>query len=314
MLVIGSRAMRRAFGGAREALDWDVVAAPEELEALASRLRRLRGVPSTRGKAYFLFEDRPLEVIVATPSSAWSEVLAYPSEAIEMVPALGRVHFASAALLLLLKLSHAHLAPHWEKTVADLDFLASRVALDTGTASLLARLRAVAEEHCGPVKCAFPDRYQLLPEPASCAAACRRRRMVLSFGGSIATATRDGDGSIMRRAPRDDEALPLLRELTMVRAAEELYAEAVARGAGGNESRERRAVDDALRALCTRELGRSVRIPLAPHAEAVRRSVAPGFSIALLERANATGDDAALSLAPGHTGSPRTMSDRYLNP
>ncbi len=95
--------------------------------------------------------------------------------------------------------------------------------------------------------------------------------------------------------------------------AAELYAGGAVRG-GGGESSERRAVDDALRALCTREMGRSVRIALAPHAEAVRRSVAPGFSVALLERANATGDDVALSLAPGPTGSPRTMSDRYLNP
>ncbi len=312
MLVIGSRAMQRAFGGAREALDWDLVATPGELEALASRLRRLPGIPSTRRKAYFLYEGVPLEVIIATPSNAWSEVLAYPSEATETVPALGRLRFASGALLLLLKTAHAHLAPHWEKTVADVDFLASRVALDAGRESLLARMRTVAEEHCGPVMCAFPDRFQVLPEPASSAAAGRRRRMVLSLGGVIAAVTADGSGSIMRRALRDGEALPLLRELTMVRAAEELYAGAPVHGAGG-ESSERHAVDDALRALCTREMGRSVRIALAPHAEAVRRSVAPGFSVALVERANATGDDVALSLARGHAGSRLTMSDRYLN-
>ena len=174
ILVVGSRAMRHAFPTARAALDWDVIATPEQADALRRRLPLLPGFRSrTHDKIFLSLDGTPLEVIVAEPGSAWRALIDRPASAAH-VEGLGAVAFARPSTLLMMKLVHVHLPMQWDKTADDIDALYTRrVRLDEGDLPLVARLRTLAERWQShmPVRSPVSHRVHTLlrqrPMPAS---------------------------------------------------------------------------------------------------------------------------------------------------
>lgn len=277
MLIIGSRALRRSFPDTRVALDWDVVGTTDELAALRGRLEPVYEHAWTKNKAYFVFEERPFEFIVA--SSAWEEVLALGGIH-DHYPGLGTVTYAAPETLLMLKLSHVHLTHHWRKTARDVDLLLSRgVSLTTELEPLLEKLRRHAESRRGADACSFGPPMRVFPDAASPAIESRRRSMLGDSTGRWLDGSRP---HLARALPRSrEDAASFLATLAMVHAVEHDLLPAFGESRPSRRA-ERDAVDSALEALCTDVLGRAVRLSLAPHAELAARKIPTGFAHSLL--------------------------------
>ncbi len=284
MLVIGSRALKHSFRETRVALDWDVVGTRDELAKLSLELEHVYEKAWTHAKAYFVFEDRPFEFIVAD-GSVWEEVVAL--EAIDATyPKLGRIRYATPETLLLLKQSHVHLTHHWRKTTRDVDaLLQRRVTLPASTAPLLEKLRVHAEGRRGRARCAFGPPKRLFADGASHAIVERRRAMMSK---DVARWIDPSRPTLARALPETrDDAAALLAELAMLHAVEHVLLP-VHDGTMPSSREEDDAVWASLETICTDVFGRDVRIALAPHAEAAARRIPKRFSHRLLRIASRT--------------------------
>lgn len=282
MLVIGSRALAHVYPAARACLDWDLVGTADELEQLHRTLTPLPGVSQRRDKAYFLHRGAPVEFLLAEHNE-WSDVLARPGLP-GHEPVLGALTFASPDTQLMLKLAHVHLPRNWEKTSADVALLRRRGARVPQGDPLLERLRQRTERRIGKNECRFAEPGRLRAQ-APGNQLLLRSRVHHALGDCVERYADPRQPWRARRLPSHEaDAKALLAELTMVHAVTDRLLD-VARP---NAEQERTAVRETARLLCTRVLGRDVRLCLAPFAHDVIGAIPAGFSHRLLAAARAS--------------------------
>jgi hypothetical protein len=125
MLLFGSRAICYTIPEFRKPLDWDVVGTPEDLERLSKALPRHTGKRPTANKTVFLYEGRPLELVIRQPGDYWSLVCeAFKDEPKIEVPILGELTIPPASYCLITKqISLIYRIHHWHKNLEDIYFL-----------------------------------------------------------------------------------------------------------------------------------------------------------------------------------------------
>jgi hypothetical protein len=127
MLLIGSRAIRVHFPEFRQPRDWDIVCTAEDIAALARKLPPVNEPPKA-GKARFWMDGAIVEMISASASAYWHEVLTrFDGEPTIVHDVLGELALAPVPYIILSKqCALVYGGVHWHKNLEDLCFLWDR--------------------------------------------------------------------------------------------------------------------------------------------------------------------------------------------
>lgn len=279
MLLIGSRATRVHFPAFRTPKDWDVIATPEEAEALRAKLPKTR--PAGRpNKICFSHRGTLLEVEIAFPGSTAEALLAERSGTSE-IPEVGPTDVATPEALLLVKQSHVPFAIHWKKTVADIQFLRRRIG------DVSPRLAPLLETRMVETAAFLSPHQRRIPRGSS--DACGHRGPI-PLHARVHDAVKLGVRSA-RYEPSSFESMS--REARITLLAEETMTLAVERmlGAGTrNTSRkdEQWYVEAAYEQMVTSALPAEVRLSAVVHMDRVLSRIPDGFSIRALAKIAST--------------------------